>query len=122
MVDMGTFFLIIEIDEGQHRRYNQDCERARVVNLHVDVGQMPIIVVRFNPDKFMDAAGRKHASCWGSTKTLELCKVVHPQQWQARLAALESTIKATLDAALAADPASLPLIQTVHLFFDGYVM
>ena len=47
--DCGTHWLILEIDERQHRTYR--CEQKRMVKLTQTLG-MPCLWVRYNPDEF----------------------------------------------------------------------
>ena len=67
-IDCGTFILIIEIDEHQHRpryisrvvdgvgtstvvgTYTPECETVRMLSI-VQAEQMPVYFVRYNPDK-----------------------------------------------------------------------
>ena len=50
-IDCGTHFLIIEIDEDQHRQYDDKCELSRVLNIHQALG-MRCVFLRYNPDVF----------------------------------------------------------------------
>jgi hypothetical protein len=54
--DCGTHFVIIEIDENQHRYY--DCEEKRILEITQACG-MPCIFIRYNPDQFVDNRGIK---------------------------------------------------------------
>jgi len=47
--DCGTYFLVIEIDEHQHRAYG--CELNRMYLIAQALG-MPVIFLRYNPDEF----------------------------------------------------------------------
>jgi len=59
--DCGSYFVIIEIDEYQHKSYSNSCsydakkqELRRMVQIHeaLSNGMMPVIFLRFNPDNF----------------------------------------------------------------------
>jgi hypothetical protein len=53
--------LVIEIDEFQHKRgrdYGPDCEYRRMWDITQALG-MPTTFVRYNPDPFMDADGKR---------------------------------------------------------------
>ena len=68
-IDCGTFILVIEIDENQHRpryisrivngvvtpmavgSYSSECENTRMMSI-VSKEQMPVYFIRINPDKF----------------------------------------------------------------------
>lgn len=43
--------MILEVDEDAHRFYNRDCECVRILELSEQAGGLPIIVIRFNPQK-----------------------------------------------------------------------
>jgi hypothetical protein len=49
--DCGTFGIILEIDEHQHRNRDCLCEQTRMVNVSQSIG-MPVIFLRFNPDEY----------------------------------------------------------------------
>jgi hypothetical protein len=56
--DCGTYFLVIEVDEHQHRAYG--CELNRMYLVAQALG-MPVIFLRYNPDDFKDEIGKKSA-------------------------------------------------------------
>ena len=43
--------VVVEVDEDQHRTYNEDCEQRRMEVLLQELG-VPIAFVRFNPDGY----------------------------------------------------------------------
>jgi len=116
VLDMGSEVLIIEVDEFQHRSYDCICENKRVMQLFDDTGSRPIVLIRFNPDKYTTMHGAVVPSCWGTTESKGLCKVKNGQRdaWGVRLATLRRCIDMVfVDGALG---------KTVHeicLFYDG---
>lgn len=50
-IDCETHFVVIEIDEDQHRGYEKSCEVARMYNIRLCLGK-PCIFIRYNPDPF----------------------------------------------------------------------
>ena len=59
--DCGLYFVVIEVDENQHKSYSNGCsfdvkkqELRRMVQIHeaLSNGMMPVIFLRFNPDNF----------------------------------------------------------------------
>ena len=59
--DCSLYFLVIEVDENQHKSYSNGCsfdiktqELRRMVQIHeaLSNGMMPVIFLRFNPDNF----------------------------------------------------------------------
>jgi hypothetical protein len=48
--DLITHCLIVEIDEHQHRTYEDICECARINEIVNGIGGKPVIIIRYNPD------------------------------------------------------------------------
>jgi len=46
-----THSVVVEVDEDQHRSYDPECERIRIINIVQAVG-MRCVFVRYNPDAF----------------------------------------------------------------------
>ena len=51
LIDAHTHFVIVEIDEDQHKNYDGKCELVRMLNIHQAQG-MRCIFIRYNPDVF----------------------------------------------------------------------
>ena len=49
--DAPTHSVVVEVDEDQHRSYDSECERIRMINIVQAVG-MRCVFVRYNPDAF----------------------------------------------------------------------
>lgn len=54
ILNMGLYYIIIEVDEYQHRNYNEECEYKRMFQIHQDFSQpnVCILFIRFNPDSY----------------------------------------------------------------------
>ena len=63
--DNISFAVVTEIDEKQHETYPCECEVARMISIFQDNGGRPVLFIRFNPDGYMDAAGKKVKSYTG---------------------------------------------------------
>jgi hypothetical protein len=50
-IDIGTHFVIVEIDEGQHSQHNEHCEVVRMYNIMQAEG-LKCVFLRYNPDVF----------------------------------------------------------------------
>jgi hypothetical protein len=50
--DAGTHRVCLEVDEHQHQSYACECEQTRMVNIAHAEGGMPLIFIRYNPDKY----------------------------------------------------------------------
>jgi hypothetical protein len=53
MIDCDSYFLIIEVDENQHNRYEKECEEPRMNMITQSLG-MPTFWIRYNPDDYKD--------------------------------------------------------------------
>ena len=51
LYDATTHYVVVEVDEDQHDRYDHECERVRMVNILEALG-MRCVFVRYNPDAF----------------------------------------------------------------------
>ena len=113
-IDMGEFVVIVEIDEDQHESYDATCENKRVMQIFMDAGRRPMVVVRFNPDDYTDEHQRRIKSPWGIHKTTGVL-IVRPakrKEWQDRL----DTLRAASANSLEHPPAKE--LTTVHLFYS----
>lgn len=50
--DCNLYFVIIEIDENQHKQYETNCELTRMNNIYLANG-LSTLFIRFNPDSFI---------------------------------------------------------------------
>jgi hypothetical protein len=74
-IDLFTHIIILECDEEQHKEYN--CENKRIMELFQDFNNRPMIVLRFNPDSFLDKNKKKQKGCFGySEKNKQL--IIYP--------------------------------------------
>ena len=93
LCDLGDQVLMVEIDENQHATYDCSCENKRLMELSRDVGHRPLVVIRFNPDRYVDAHGQKHTSCFGVDGRGMVCVAASKRtEWDDRLACLRSTV------------------------------
>lgn len=51
-IDMLTHSVIIECDEYQHKGNSKKCEEIRMNEIFTDLGDRPIVFIRFNPDEY----------------------------------------------------------------------
>jgi hypothetical protein len=58
LYDCGTHFLVIEVDENQHKQYEEDCENSRMQNIYQSLG-LPVIFLRYNPDSYQGLNSKK---------------------------------------------------------------
>jgi hypothetical protein len=61
-VDFGFNIVIIEVDEEQHRNYS--CENRRTMEISKDFNHRPIVIIRFNPDSYINCKKETIQSCF----------------------------------------------------------
>jgi hypothetical protein len=98
LTDLGSYVIDVEIDENQHSNYDPDSENKRMMEIYQDVGERPIVFIRFNPDNYIDENGKKITSCWGLNKerkmTVKKCK---DKEWIERMNVLKNQIQYCID-------------------------
>jgi len=52
MIDVGSHWICAENDENGHSDYDNSCENKRTMELYTDMGNRPMILIRFNCDKY----------------------------------------------------------------------
>lgn len=92
--DCGGWYVILEVDEDQHRTYPKSCENIRMFNIHQSLGGPPVWFIRYNPDPLKVGNQRRD-----------------PAQITRHTLLIE-----TLQRCLAVSPAET--IQAVYLFYD----
>ena len=95
--DVGTFKVILEVDEDQHKGYPCDCEQKRMVNITQGLG-MPCVWVRYNPDGY-----KGQMSLTRDRRRLDL---------------LMRVLKECIE--LPAPDNTTDHLRVIHLFFDGF--
>jgi hypothetical protein len=110
-LDLGYQILIIEVDENQHRQYEDICENKRMMILSQDVNHRPIIFIRFNPDKYINEENKNVPSCFSITKNGAL-KVNVKKNWNHRLEILKDNIDYWIE------KETNKTIELVQLFYD----
>jgi hypothetical protein len=101
-IDMGSHSVIIEVDENQHEKYDLSCENKRLMSIFQGFGSRPLVVIRFNPDKYDDVKG-----CWTRD-----CKIRDVKNWKVRLETLKESINNAM--------ANLPQkeVTLLNLYYD----
>ena len=118
-LDLLTHSIIIEIDENQHKTYD-NCELKRINLLFEDLGDRHIIFIRFNPDDYLDKDNNKITSCWGIDRNgLSSVKKTKRKEWEYRL----NTLKNTVDEVLHIDNIKISNpITYINLFYDEEIV
>lgn len=84
LIDCQTYCIIIECDENQHKSYS--CNERRCMEIFVDLKNRPLVMLRFNPDKYMNSLGEKISGCFTTTKTVGF--KVNKNEWEKRMEVL----------------------------------
>ena len=61
LIDCNTHFVVLEVDEYQHKDRADECETVRMINIFQSLG-MPTKFIRYNPDKYRVNKERKNQS------------------------------------------------------------
>lgn len=113
LLDLGNQVLIIEIDENQHIDYDCSCENKRLMELSQDVGHRPLVFIRFNPDGYIDTAGKKIKSCWTiDSHGVAIINKKNEPLWKDRMKQLKSQIKYWIKNETG------KTVEVVQLFYD----
>jgi hypothetical protein len=92
LLDLKSHIIIVEVDEKKHSSYDSASEKKRVVELSKDVGDRPIVFIRFNPDTYKDNNGKKVKSCWKLNKQ-GVFFIADLKEWNHRIQTLVETIE-----------------------------
>jgi len=97
-IDMGNYTIIIEVDENQHDTYGNICENKRFMEIFNDLGNRPMHLIRFNPDKYYNNKNELVKSCWSFSKEgLSIINRTMKDNWKSRLNTLGKTIKEAIE-------------------------
>jgi|LakMenEpi03Aug12_release.lakeMendotaPanAssembly.Ray.scaffolds.fasta_scaffold375266_1 hypothetical protein len=86
-IDLLLFTLIVECDENQHKNYDEECENKRTMEIFQDLGDRPVVFIRFNPDGYIDENGDRVKGCF--TDLLDTNKKkyydIDKDEWNSRI-------------------------------------
>ena len=117
--DYGSFLLIVECDEHQHRR-SYTCESKRTVQIYQNAAHRPTVFVRFNPDGYRKGNGVSVGGCFKEVFNKELRKkdlLVNEKEVKRRWKQIKKQIQHYTENL--ENPPSRAI--TIHkLFYDGH--
>ena len=96
ILDMGSHVIMLEVDEYAHKNYECICENKRIMLLSQDLGHRPIVLIRFNPDGYINQDGLKIKSCWKMTKQ-GVMVIFKSKEWEERINTLKEEIQYWID-------------------------
>lgn len=94
LIDLLTHSIIIEIDEDQHSSYDKTCDNKRNMQMFEDLGDRPLVLIRFNPDSYT-ANSKKVRGCFSLSKTLGKL-MINDKEMKSRIPILLKTISNNL--------------------------
>lgn len=83
LIHAKGYVICIEHDEFQHHHDAYLCEEKRMMQIFQDCGNKPMILLRFNPDAYLDAQGIKKASCFKTRNGKT--ELINPHDWNERV-------------------------------------
>jgi hypothetical protein len=89
-IDMGFQYIIIEVDENQHKYYEEICENKRLMEIFQALEYRKMVVIRFNPDAYIDKNNIKITGCINNEGKVKKNK---NDEWNKRLEKLKECIK-----------------------------
>ena len=95
LIDRLTHSIIIECDEYQHSGIIKECENYRISLLFKDLGDRPMVVLRFNPDNYKNKYGKLVKGCF--TKTTKADNSIQKKEWERRTTKLFKYISFYID-------------------------
>lgn len=138
LMDCGTHWTVVEVDENQHATYDCVCENRRLMEIFTDLGSckselssssssysasssssetstMPLVVVRFNPDGYIRRDATKQPTPWlvGRGGVLEV-RAKWRDAWTSRIRALLDTVRYWQSHCPSRE------LEVVSLFFDNF--
>ncbi len=91
---MGSHIVIVEVDENKHDEYDCTCENMRLMEISQDLNHRHIVMIRFNPDGYVDPEQGRIPSPWTCTKQgVSTIKRKWKKAWESRLEVLRSTVE-----------------------------
>jgi hypothetical protein len=128
LLELGEQIIITDIDENQHKCYDENDDKNRTAEILQDIGNKSVIFIRFNPDDYIDKDNTKIKSCWSITRKTGLVEINNKKNWvsglcplyyggptdprEERLNVLKNKIQYWID-----NKTENP-VETVYLFYD----
>jgi hypothetical protein len=117
LLDLGYLVLCVEIDEQQHKAYDTSCEDVRLLQISEDIDERPLVVIRFNPDSYINKKGEKINDTWKLGKD-GLLHFISEESWDDRLDTLGSHINYWIENS---QDKYLKILEIVKLYYDEFI-
>ncbi len=94
VLDMDSHIVIVEVDENKHDTYDRTCENRRLMEISQDLNHRHTVMIRFNPDGYVDPEQGRIPSPWTYSKHgMSTIKKKWKKVWESRLEVLRSTVQ-----------------------------
>ena len=115
LIDLLLYSIIIECDEEQHKNY--ECENKRTMQLFEDLGERPLILIRFNPDSYIEN-DKKVDVCFKPLINIEDIHKkkfydINEKEWKRRVDILEEVIRGKIKEEIPEKE-----VEELKLFYD----
>jgi hypothetical protein len=116
-IDCGTHYIVLELDEHQHTGYS--CETLRISQLWEDVAELPLVVLRLNPDFYIDSHEIRNPSCFDYSIN---GRMTIKSEWNIRMKVFYTEVLKYIRYYID-NPNNTPLkfITVKHLFYNGSI-
>jgi len=118
-IDVLTHSIIIECDEYQHKNY--ECENKRTMELFRDLGNRPLVLIRFNPDGYIRKNKEREKGCF--TPLIDIEDIhrkkfynIVKEEWNRRIETLIPIVKEYTELGTFPDKE----ITIIHLFYNNF--
>ncbi len=115
LIDLLLYSIIIECDEEQHKNY--ECENKRTMQLFEDLGNRPLIMIRFNPDSYVENDKKVEGCFKPLIKIEDIHKKkfydINEKEWERRLDILEEVIRGKIKEEIPEKE-----VEEIKLFYD----
>ena len=108
MIDLGTHWICAENDENCHKNYDTTCEIARINELYSDMADRPIILIRFNCDKYS-----KGKSLFKKDSRTDIDIIANQKEFKERIKVFVNCIQKYLKSESPKDPLTIE-----YLYYD----
>jgi hypothetical protein len=88
LIDLIIFSIVIECDENEHSKYK--CEDKRTMDIFKDLGNRPLVMIRFNPDSYT-IKNKRIQGCFKDTNEKN-DYTLNQEEWNMRIDTLEKIL------------------------------
>ena len=94
LINCDTYNIVIECDENQHKSKDYNCECKRTMEIFADLRNKSLVMIRFNPDSFINYKGERIKGCFEMTKKSGW--KINSKEWIRRIETLKGIIRETI--------------------------